>query len=158
MKKPFFSIFVISCVCGMSAHLWAGDTSHPGPGWNAYVPKYGKCSENGGEDWTVVIIPRVYIRYVGKDLCWSEVREVEINIDFLKLQNIAKEKGDTYTAGIMSHGNLVDFFTWLLEKGIYPMPGDALFGVLGYVQRNDYAGLYELYRSFGESRRLNRGR
>ncbi len=156
MKKLLIYIFVFSNLCSASAILWADDISYPGQGSGKYEPRYGKCHENGGDNRTVVIIPRVYITYVGKDLCWSEVRDVEIQVDFLKLQDIAKAKGDTYTAGIMSHGNLEDFFTWLLESGRYTMPGDALFGILGYVQRNDYTGLYELYRWFGASRRPDR--
>lgn len=158
MKKLLGYISAFLYLCAASALSWAADTTYSGRGGDKYESINGKCADGGGDGKTILIIPRVYISFVGKDYCWSEIREVEIQLDFLKMQDIAKENGDTYTAGIMSHGNLVDFFTWLLEAGIYAMPGDALFGILGYAQRNDYAGLYGLYRSFGASRRLNRNK
>ncbi len=153
MKKQAGCIFVFLYLCFQGVPAWAGGTADTRLTAGNHEIVYGQCREDGGYERTVVIIPRVYIRYTGKDFCWSEIRDVEIPVDFLKLQYIAKEKGDSYTAGIMSHGYLVGFFTWLLESGRYAMPGDALFGILGYVQRYDYAGLYELYRSWGASRR-----
>jgi hypothetical protein len=75
-----------------------------------------KCPDNGGFGQTILIIPRVYISYTGTSDCWSEIRYVEIPIDFLGLHQVAKEKGDTDTQKIMSHGDLPGFFTWLLES------------------------------------------
>lgn len=145
-------------LCVLPAVSGAADTSYQGDGASLHGPGNNKCADNGGDGKTVFIIPRVYISYIGKNNCWSEIRHVEIPIDFMELRDAAQAKGDKYVPDGMSFDILVDFFTWLLESGRYAMPGDALFGVLGYVQRNDYAGLYELYGPFNESRRLNKSR
>jgi hypothetical protein len=151
MKKLPFMIFVLVCLTFQPMSSWSENTvisNHPA---SMNEPSNFKCRDDGGYGRTVFIIPRVYISYIGKNDCWSEIHEVEIPIDFLKLQYMAKEKGDMNTYKIMSHENLPDFFTWLLESGRYAMPADALSGILGYVQRKDYDGLYRLYRLFGES-------
>ncbi len=158
MKKLYSIIIVSLYLCASPEILQAGASPYSGQEPDQHVQGNNRCSDRCGDGKTVFIVPRVYIEYIGRNYCWSEIRDVEIPIDFFKLQDTAKANGDRYTAGIMSHGNLVDFFTWLLESGRYLMPGDALFGILGYVQRSDYEGLYELYRSFGASRRLNNGR
>lgn len=142
----------------MSAVSSAADTSYQGDGTSLYGPGTSKCPDNGGDGKTVFIIPRVYISYIGRNNCWSEIRYVEIPINFMELRDAAQAKGDKHSPGRMSFEYLVDFFTWLLESGRYAMPGDALFGILGYVQRKDYEGLYELYRSFVESSPKNRTR
>jgi hypothetical protein len=151
MKKCPFIIILLICVSFAPAASWPEDTVLPAHPDYPYAAGNRKCLDDGGYGQTVFIIPRVYISYIGKSDCWSEIHEVEIPVDFLKLQDIAREEGDMNTYKIMSHENLPDFFTWLLESGRYAMPADALSDILGYVQRKDYKGLYSLYRLFGKA-------
>ena len=148
MKKFLFATTLFICLYGGTSGSPASDTD---PGIQQAGQSH-RCPENGGFGQSLLIAPRVFISYTGKSGCWSEIRDVEIPVDFLKLREIAREEGDSVTQKYLSHDKLPDFFTWLLESDIYAMPGDALSGILGYMQSKDYDGLYRLFRLFTESR------
>ncbi len=156
MNRLLATLVAFACLCVPPPGSLAEDLHGPGLAHGGGATLDRKCPDNGGYSQTVFIIPRVYISYTGASDCWSEIRYVEIPIDFIDLQQVAKEEGDAYTQKIMSHGDLADFFTWLLESGKYAMPGDALSGILGYVQRKDHAGLYRLFREYGKMERGER--
>jgi hypothetical protein len=157
MEKLSFIILLLVRVSFAASVSWSQDAPLPAHPDIPYKAENHRCIDDGGYGQTVFIIPRVYISYIGKSNCWNEIHEVEIPVDFLKLQNMAREEGDLDTYKIMSHEYLPDFFTWLLESGRYAMPADALSGILGYVQRKDYEGLYGLYRLFAKSRQRSGG-
>ncbi len=146
MKKLTVMTLLLALVFFPLSHSWPGDTAPPDHPYGQNEAKNNRCRDGGGYSQTVFIIPRVYISYIGRSDCWSEIQEVEIPVDFLKLQDIARAEGDMAAYKIMSHMNLPEFFTRLLESGRYAMPADALSDILGYVQRDDYKGLYRLYK------------
>ncbi len=151
MKILPFMIILLLCLTCLPISSWSENTVISNDPAGMYETGNLKCRDHAGYGQTVFIIPGVYISYTGKGDCWSEIHEVEIPIDFLKLQYMAKGEGDMKKYKIMSHESLPDFFTWLLESGRYALPADALSGILGYVQRKDYEGLYRLYRLFAKS-------
>ncbi len=151
MKKIPLLIFLLASVFFPLSSSWSGEIITPEQQDSQNAAKNHRCRDGGGYSQTVFIIPRVYITYIGRSDCWSDIQEVEIPVDFLKLQDIAREEGDMAAYKIMSHLNLPDFFTRLLESGRYAMPRDALSDILSYVQRNDYKGLYRLYKLSGKS-------